>query len=106
MKVIIDVDEEKYEWIKKNNPNADTNSIVGAIANGKPYEDKWVPVSERLPDKDGVYLVTLEYVEDSEIVNEIDIARFTLHHELNEGFHKAYPVIAWKPLPEAYQEGD
>ena len=34
MKLIIDIPDDKYEWLKKNNPNADTNSIVGAIANG------------------------------------------------------------------------
>jgi len=36
MKLVIDIPEEKYEWIKKNNPNVDINSIVGAIANGTP----------------------------------------------------------------------
>lgn len=36
VKLMIMLDEEKYEWIKKNNPNADINSIVGAIANGTP----------------------------------------------------------------------
>ena len=40
MKLVIDISEEKYEWIKKNNPNADTNSIVGAVANGTPYEEQ------------------------------------------------------------------
>lgn len=40
MKIVIDIDEEKYEWIKKNNPNADINSIVGAVANGTPYEER------------------------------------------------------------------
>ena len=37
---VIDIPEEKYEWIKKNNPNADTNSIVGTIVNGIPYEER------------------------------------------------------------------
>lgn len=36
MKLLIDIPEEKYEWVKKNNPNADINSIVGAVANGTP----------------------------------------------------------------------
>lgn len=38
MKLLIDIEKNKYEWIKKNNPNADPNSIVGAIANGIPIE--------------------------------------------------------------------
>ena len=36
MKIVIKMAKEKYEWIKKNNPNADPNSIVGAITNGTP----------------------------------------------------------------------
>lgn len=40
MKLIIDIPEEKYEWVKKNNPNADPNSIVGVIKNGIPYEER------------------------------------------------------------------
>ena len=36
MKIVIDIPDEKFEWIKKNNPNADPNSIVGAVAHGTP----------------------------------------------------------------------
>lgn len=38
MKLIIDIDEEKYKWLKENNPNADINSIVGAVVNGTPVK--------------------------------------------------------------------
>lgn len=40
MKVVIDIPDEIYEWLKKKFPNADTNSITGAIANSTPYEDR------------------------------------------------------------------
>lgn len=49
MKLIVDIPEEKYEWLKKNNPNADTNSIVGAVVNGMPYEERpgeWIITRE------------------------------------------------------------
>lgn len=75
-----------------------------------PYEERplgeWIPVSERLPDEDGIYLVTLEYVEDSEIVYETDMAKFVYSEkdDCNTGFHKAYTVIAWRPSPEPYQK--
>ena len=36
MKILIEMAEEKYEWLKKNNQNADPNSIVGAVTNGTP----------------------------------------------------------------------
>lgn len=66
-------------------------------------QDKWIPVSERLPEEDGVYLVTLE-IENSEF---IDMAMFIYSEKdcCNNGFHKAYTVIAWQPLPEPYKKG-
>ncbi len=42
MKIIIDLPKEKYEWIKKNNPNAKPDSIVGAVANGIPYKERQI----------------------------------------------------------------
>lgn len=40
MKLIIDIPKEKYEWIKAHNLNIDNGSIVGAVANGTPYEER------------------------------------------------------------------
>lgn len=46
MKLIIDIPRKKYEWIKIHNQNIDDDSIVGAVANGMPYEErpkgKWI----------------------------------------------------------------
>lgn len=36
MEIVIEMSEEKYEWIKENNPKADKNSIIGAIVYGTP----------------------------------------------------------------------
>lgn len=70
-------------------------------------QGEWIPVSERLPEENGVYLVTLECVEDCEIVYEDDMAWFVYSEkdDCNNGFHKAYPVIAWQPLPKPYEKG-
>lgn len=40
MKLVIEIPEEKYEWIKAHNLNIDNDSIVGAVANGTPYEER------------------------------------------------------------------
>lgn len=40
MKLVIDMPKEKYEWIKAHNLNIDNDSIVGAVANGTPYEER------------------------------------------------------------------
>ena len=57
------------------------------------YNNGWIPCSERLPDKKGTYLVTVEKFG-------VTFARFTgqkdnLHFDAN--------VIAWQSLPAPYQ---
>lgn len=60
----------------------------------------WIPVSERLPDDFGEYLVTKKAIGwNCEEYYSNDIAYFD-----NEGFHKADKVLAWMPLPEPYRE--
>lgn len=74
----------------------------------KELKEKWVPVSERLPEENGEYLVTREAYIDRENRNMVivrDISYFTTNYGLNNGFHKANTVIAWQPLPEPYKEG-
>ena len=58
--------------------------------------DRWIPVSERLPDLSGLYLVS---VDDLVTVGNFGGTEFTRGNvELR--------VIAWKPLPEPYKEND
>lgn len=76
MKLLIDIDEEKYEWIKNNNPNIDINSIVGAIANGTPYEEiptgAWTPIKYRpLTEEERVEFSEYWGVEYCDTVSEV-----------------------------------
>lgn len=57
-------------------------------------EERWVPVSERLPGNSGYYLVTCG---DDARSQEVDL----YHHEMNR--FVMYDVIAWMPLPEPYK---
>jgi len=63
---------------------------------------KWIPVSERLPEDDTEYLVTVEqhgkfYLEKELFVN----------HSWDEEFvwidDWGREVVAWQPLPEPYK---
>lgn len=86
----------------------------------QPKIGKWTPCKERLPDKDGDYLVTFEkgYAEDYGF-SDIGIAPFEVDCEgfgiWQEHFHPVslgslgsewveIPVTAWMPLPEPYKE--
>lgn len=63
---------------------------------------KWIPISERLPDKMGTYLVTLEYKEHGQ-----GITTLWYHGEdIGWDLRVADVVVAWMPLPEPYKKGE
>ena len=85
----------------------------------KQKQDRWIPVTERLPEEDGNYLVTFEsgYAEDYEL-DPIGIAPFEVDCEgfgiWQESFDPVslgslgsdwvdIQVTAWRPLPEAFE---
>ena len=59
--------------------------------------DRWIPVSERLPDKSGLYLVS--------IGDLVTTASFS-GKSFFKGLVDDVGAIAWKPLPEPYKEND
>lgn len=66
----------------------------------KPLDEEirtWIPCSERLPEEDGKYLVTMNgYVSKKPIVGTSIFVTST---------KEWYPnCIAWMPLPEPYKE--
>lgn len=53
--------------------------------------NKWIPVSERLPEKDDLYLICFDD-------GEYDLVYFC------KGFFSRSGVIAWMPLPDPYKQ--
>ena len=83
----------------------------------------WIPVEERLPKKNGEFLVSMEVEMAGEIYTYIDLAYFAqdlcaiddreFHNKKGiSGFYKhswngeVYEVkpTSWQPLPEPYKE--
>ena len=64
---------------------------------------KWIPCSERLPEKGVSVLVSVKWYEDDE---EVCIAkRFDDGYLIDDyGLSYAEKVQAWMPLPEPYKE--
>ena len=68
----------------------------------KKTEQEWIPMTERLPEKRGFYLITTEKT------NDVDICSW------NGSRFESYPngclvvlrPLAWMPLPEPYKGGD
>jgi hypothetical protein len=67
----------------------------------KKYEiepNKWIPVSERLPEEDGEYLATIYDMDENH--EYMDIAEL----ENGKWCYKSYILVkAWMPLPQPYK---
>lgn len=60
--------------------------------------DKWIPVSERLPEKEKErYLIDYMYEDEEHI---------TVSFYDKYGFWSSPEVRAWQPLPEPYKENE
>ena len=79
------------------------------IAIEKLEADRWIPVSERLPNTLGVYNVTRKIIEGETSYVISDACYFdgqnTWHADtgVNHGRPYITDVIAWKPKPEPYE---
>lgn len=74
----------------------------------------WIPVSERLPEKEGRYLVTFRSERKTYLVGygncrmsvdgkKIGYGWYDLHYAI---YFDKKSIIAWMPLPEPYQESE
>lgn len=82
-------------------------------------EERWIPVTERFPDKEGTYLCTVQgYVGKTtylriadfhpDIYVEYDIEEHKpgfIDYDSEYGFYEVTKVLAWQPLPTPYREG-
>ena len=86
---------------------------------------RWIPVSERLPEEDGEYLVTVKptfknmrnyirhcdfarnlyLVDEYDFVDKKGVAGF-YKYDSEYGYYEMTEVIAWCELPEPYKEGE
>lgn len=70
-------------------------SIEALMAEGEIYDidySPWIPVSKRLPEEEGLYLV---YTEEQPFVCSFEDGEFFIDE-----------VLAWMPLPEPYRESE
>ena len=66
---------------------------------------QWIPVSDRLPEEKGEYLVTYHPCYWDDVEDEIRVGIDTFRGRTTWAKKKYQRVIAWMPLPEPY-EGD
>ena len=73
------------------------NKLTEILKLTEQYNNGWIPCSERLPEKEGKYLVTLD---------KWNIVSFADFKNLKYNPHFNAPVIAWQPLPQPFQKGE
>lgn len=79
----------------------------------KHMNDGWIPVEERLPEREGRYLVTFRNPRNVGLVGYGTCRRDLFGREIGFGWYDLHEaeyfsrdaVIAWMPLPEPYREG-
>lgn len=100
----------EYLQSQNNTPSIDIKLVTAKDALQKQLDNRWIPVSEKLPynpsPEDGepeAYLVT---------INKHAIVPTTLYYlgdgkwirEFDEPSQIYTNILAWKPLPEVYKE--
>jgi len=105
---LIDADKAIEIWKEKN-----FIKFVGQEKKAKmlldvlPTEPRWIPVSERLPEENGQYLITVKYKPEAGYENI-----YTEYGEWTDGRWDMFcfghcgeveDIIAWMPLPESYR---
>lgn len=105
MQIVIDISEELYESaIKDTYTGIDERDAIDAIKHGKALSKDWILVSERVPEAnehDGNGNLKAYLVQDNS--QRMYVARWNSEEWIiwGHGF-KVENVIAWMPLPEAY----
>ena len=86
-------------WLYDGDDKRSVDQLLSALPSAQP-EQRWIPVTERMPEYDDEYLVTKKcFGWNCKEYYEPDIARY----EKRDGWHKSDEVLAWMPLPEPYQ---
>ena len=78
------------------------------IVDRQPKVGVWIPVSKRLPEKDGYYFVTKRFM-DGRIRTDIEpfwVDADWWKSELHFDGISLWEVLAWQPLPEPYKAGE
>jgi len=99
--------------------------VVTPIVVSQPTVPQWIPCGERLPEKDGAYLVACDtkskynpyvydvmtFANDLYQIDEYDFCnrkgeKGWFYCDREYGFLEDYSVVAWMPLPEYYNENN
>lgn len=76
---------------------------INELPSVTPQQTSWIPCSERLPEENGNYLVTVEANDGTAQLKYQMVDHYGPKWLLDK---KKEKVVAWMPLPEPYQSND
>lgn len=98
---VLDDGKTPKESISPDAVNGVTYANIGGFHGDNTKNDGWISVEDRLPEKDGFYIATI----DGEIIGEDDpvvgLAEYDRGYWYDDEDYTR--VIAWRPLPEPYR---
>ena len=86
---------------------SDAIGIVLGWVNQQPTSDGWIPVSERLPEKEDLSddgFVLVQEGQGAMFKGRYDVDMSTWYDDVGLTFYNG--VIAWQPLPQPYKESE
>ena len=91
------IEREKVLWITAETGALETQSRVREL----PSVNQWIPCDERLPESGGSYICTA--LDGNE--RRVTVANYQNKFQRFElsGRRAYWRVVAWMPMPEAYQ---
>jgi len=97
------------QLIIQNNSIKRAISIVNELAEEYKVSEMptgWISVSERFPKEDFYCIVTVEYTNGNKEVNFGWFDRASVCWYVGAGEFRTTNVLAWKPFPAPYTEGE
>lgn len=88
--------QKALDCFEQTNTRQGAKHAIETLPSVTPQQTRWIPVSERLPEREGWYLISL----GEKTYGGADVDMYCKGW-VKYGTH----VIAWMPLPEPYKEG-
>ena len=107
IEILKDIYPSPKQIITGEYPHVADSIDLAISALEKQLNGGWIPVSERLPEKEDIYQVTIKYENFAGIHLTV---RTAIYENEKWNIHGSQPVIsnrkiiAWQPLPEPYKE--
>ena len=93
--------QKALDCFEQTNTRQGAKYAIETLPSVTPQQTRWIPVSERLPERSGDYLVTTKWKGSysGDVYIETNMAVYKKKQEEWD----CVDVIAWMPLPEPYK---